>query len=77
MDETWIHINDPEAKKQSKEWKRSDSPSPKKFKLQKSSSKMLAFVLWDKNGILLLGYLKKDATITTKYYIAFLNRPNQ
>jgi transposase len=36
IDETWIHIRvyDPETKEQSKEWKHSGSPRPKKFKTQ-------------------------------------------
>jgi hypothetical protein len=34
MDETWIHIykHDPETKEQSKKWRHSGSPCPKKFK---------------------------------------------
>jgi hypothetical protein len=31
MDETLIHIYDPETKEQSKEWRHSGSPRPKKF----------------------------------------------
>jgi hypothetical protein len=37
----------------------SGSPRPKKFKAQKSSSKVLASVFWDKDGILLVDYLDK------------------
>jgi hypothetical protein len=44
MDETWIHIlvYDPETKEQPKKWRHSGSPHPKKFKMQKSSSKLLS-----------------------------------
>jgi hypothetical protein len=49
MDETWIHISDPETKEQSKEWRHIDSLCPKKFKAQKSSSKKLESVFWDKD----------------------------
>jgi hypothetical protein len=42
-------------------------------KTQKSSSKMLASVFWDIDGILLVDYLEKDATIMAKYYIALTN----
>jgi hypothetical protein len=59
---------DPETKKQYKEERHSGSPSPKKFKTQKSSSEMLASVFWDKDGILLLDYLEKVATITTLHF---------
>jgi hypothetical protein len=67
MDETWIHIHDPETKERSKAWRHSDSLSPKKFKTQKSSSKMLASVFWDKARILFVDYLEKAATIAAKY----------
>jgi hypothetical protein len=51
----------------------SGSPCPKKFKIQKSSSKVLASVFWDKDGIFLVDYLKKGSTITAEYYIALLD----
>jgi hypothetical protein len=63
MDETWIHIYDPETKEQSKEWWYDSSPHPKKFKTQKSPSKVLASVFWGKDGILLVDYLEKGATM--------------
>jgi hypothetical protein len=59
MDKTWIHIYDPGIKEQSKEWRHSGSLCPKKFKTQKSSSKVLVSVFWDKDGILLVDYLEK------------------
>jgi histone-lysine N-methyltransferase SETMAR len=46
-------ICDPETKEQSKEWRQSGSSRPKNIKTQKSSSKVLASVSWDKDGILL------------------------
>jgi hypothetical protein len=50
MDETWIHIQDPDTKEQSKEWRHSHSPWPKTFKTLKSSSEALASAFWDKDG---------------------------
>jgi hypothetical protein len=70
-------IYDPETKEQSKAWRHSDSLSPKKFKTQKSSSKVLASVFWDKNGILLVDYLEKAAPIAAKYYVALLGKLKQ
>jgi hypothetical protein len=67
---------DPETKEQSKEWRQSGSPHPKKFKTQKSS-KMLTSVFWDRDGIFLVDCLEKDATITAKYYVALLNKLKQ
>jgi histone-lysine N-methyltransferase SETMAR len=52
-------------------------PRPQKFKTQKSSSKVLASVLWDRDGILLVDYLEKGATITAKYCIALLDKMKQ
>ena len=34
MDETWKHLCDPQTKEQSKEWRHSGSPHPKKFRTQ-------------------------------------------
>jgi hypothetical protein len=53
VDETWIHIYGPETKVQSKEWRHSVSPHPKKFKTKRSSSKVLASVFWDEDEIFL------------------------
>jgi hypothetical protein len=75
--ETWIDIYDTETKEQSKEWRHSGSPCPKKFKTQKSSSKVLASVFWDKDGILLVDYLENGASITAKYYVALLGKLKQ
>jgi hypothetical protein len=62
----YIYAYDPETKEQSKEYRHSGSPCPKKFKTQKSSSKELASVFWDKDEILLVDYLEKGATIAAK-----------
>jgi hypothetical protein len=39
MNETWLYHYDPEKKQQSVEW-RLTSPSPKKFRVQKSTAKV-------------------------------------
>ena len=44
MDETWLHHYDSEAKQQSMEWRHSVSPRPKKFWVQKSAGKLLAWI---------------------------------
>jgi hypothetical protein len=72
-----IYVYDPGTKEQSKEWRQSGSPHPKKFKPNKSSSKVLASILWDKEGILLVDYLEKGAIITAKYSVALLNKLKQ
>jgi hypothetical protein len=37
---------------------------------QKSSSKVLDFVFWDRDEILLLDYPEKGTTVTAKYCVA-------
>jgi len=73
MDETWLHHYDPETKKQqSMEGQHSGSPSPKKFRVQKSAGKVLASIFWDQDGILLIDYLPKGQTINAEYYSSLL-----
>jgi hypothetical protein len=62
------------SKNDQRNWRHSGSPRPKKFKTQKSLSKVLAPVFRDKDRILLVDYLGKGATITAKYYIALLDK---
>ena len=68
MDETWLYHYDPETKQQSMEWRHCGSPSPKKFRVQKSAGKFLASIFWDQDGILLIDYLPKVQTIKAEYY---------
>jgi hypothetical protein len=46
-------------------------------KAQKSSSKLLAPVCWNKDGILFVDSLKKGATIMAKYYVPFIDKLKQ
>jgi len=72
MDETWLYYYDPETKQQSMEWRHSDSPRPKKFRVEKSAGKFLASIIWDQDGILLIDYLPKGQTINAEYYASLL-----
>jgi len=73
MDETWLYHYDPETKQQqSMEWRHSGSPRPKKFRVQKSNGNVLASIVWDQDGILLIGYLPKGQTINAEYYLSLL-----
>ena len=53
-DETWLHLWEPDTKKESMQWKRPGSPPPKKFRTQPSASKVMAKVFWDSKGIILI-----------------------
>jgi hypothetical protein len=52
-------------------------PHPKKFKTQKSSSRVLASVFCDKDKILLLDCLEKGARMMAKYYVALRDKLKQ
>ena len=54
------------------EWRHSDSPRPKKIRVQKSAGKFLASLFWDQDGILLIDYLPKGRTINAEYYLSLL-----
>jgi len=71
-DETWLYHYDPETKQQSLEWRHSSSPSPQKFRVQKSAAKVLASIFWDQEGALLTDYLPKGQTINAEYYSSLL-----
>jgi len=68
MDEAWLYHYDPETKQQSMEWQHSASPRPQKFRVQKSTGKVLASIFWDQDGFLLTDYLPKGQTINAEYY---------
>jgi len=72
MDETWLYHYDPETKQQSMEWRHSVSPLPKKFRVQKSTGKVLASIFWDQDGILHVDYLPKGQTINAEHYSSLL-----
>ena len=64
---------DPEAKKQSMEWRHSGSLRPKKFRVQKFTGKVFASIFWEnQDGILLIDYLPKDKTVNVEYYSSLL-----
>ncbi|GFR98135.1 histone-lysine N-methyltransferase SETMAR [Elysia marginata] len=53
-DETWVHLNTPETKRDSMAWKHPSSPVTKKFKVQRTAAKLIATVFWDAKGVILL-----------------------
>jgi len=72
MDETWLHHYEPETKQQSMEWRNSGSPLPKKFRVQKSTGKVLASIFLDQDGILHINHFPKGQTTNTEYYSSLL-----
>ena len=47
-------------------------PCSKKFRVQKSTGRVLASIFWDQDGILLIDYLPKGQTINAEYYSSLL-----
>ena len=52
------------------EWKKREEKPPRKFKVQRVATKLMATVFWDSSGILLIDYLPKGATMNGEYYAA-------
>jgi histone-lysine N-methyltransferase SETMAR len=67
-DETWCHYVTPETKQQSRLWKHTGSPPPKKFKQQLSAGKIMASVFWDRRGVLLIEFMPRGTTINSTSY---------
>lgn len=67
-DETWAFHFTPETKQQSREWRHSTSPKPKKFKQTHSAGKVMATVFWDRKGILLIDFMPPGTTINSDKY---------
>ncbi|GFO04673.1 transposase [Plakobranchus ocellatus] len=58
-DETWVHLNTPESKRDSMTWKYPSSPVTKKFKVQRSAAKVMATVFWDAKANLTQQWLQR------------------
>ena len=74
VDETWVHYYEPENKAQSRQWVGPGSQRLKKFKTQPSAGKVMATVLWDAKGVIMLDFLPKRSTITGVYYANLLDQ---
>jgi hypothetical protein len=59
---------------ESKQWRETGCSAPKKTSSVPSAKKVMAYVFWDAEGILLIDYLEKDKTITGEYYSDLLTR---
>lgn len=73
-DETWVHYDTPETKRQSMTWKHTESPTAKKFKKTISAKKTMASVFWDVQGVVLCEFLPKGETINANRYIETLEK---
>ena len=67
MDETWVHLYDPETKVQSSVWKTPSSPSPKKARVSKSAGKVMFVVFFDIKGLILIHAVPPGTSVTGEY----------
>ena len=68
MDETWVPMFNPETKRQSAQWKHTDSPPPKKFRVTTSAEKMMVAMFWDSEGVIITHCVPKGTTVTGQSY---------
>ncbi|GBP62945.1 Mariner Mos1 transposase [Eumeta japonica] len=54
------------------QWTKKGERPPKKFKVQKSASKLMATIFWDSEDVLLIDYLPKGTTMNGQYYANLL-----
>ena len=73
-DETWVFQHDPRSKRQSMEWKHCQSPPPVKFRVSRSTKKLMATIFWDGEGVIHVDYLPRGSTMNGAYYGALLKR---
>jgi len=60
MHETWMPMLNPETKWKSAQWKHTDSPPPKKFRVTASAEKMMVAMFWDSEGVILTHCIPKS-----------------
>ena len=67
-DEMWISLYEPESKEQSTMWNTPGSPSPKKFKVSRSTKKQIFIMYFDIHGVILSHAVPQGQTVTANYY---------
>jgi len=74
VDETWAFHFTTETKQQSREWRHSSSPKPRKFKTTQSAGKVMATVFWDRKGVFLVDFMAHGTTINADRYCETLKK---
>jgi hypothetical protein len=67
-DETWCYQYDPEAKRQSMEWRSKNSPRPKKPKMSKSKIKTTLICFLDIRSIIQFEFVPEGTTVNQTFY---------
>ena len=71
-DESLIYCYDPEAKRQSSQWKHAGSPRPKKARQSKSTHKHLMIPFFDSTGMIYMNWIPTGQTDNKEYYVEVL-----
>jgi len=66
------HHYDPENKRQSMQYRHTESPQPKKFKIQASAGRVMLTVFWNSEHVVLADFLEKETTINSHHYMETL-----
>lgn len=59
------------------QWIKKREKPPKKFKVEKSTSKIMDTIFWDSEGILLILYSRKRTTMNGQYYASLLGQTHE
>jgi len=71
-DKTWVHLYDPESKRQSLDWRHPSSPAQKKFKRHPSTKEVMLTLFWDMHGPILVNFQAHGQTVNSANYCALL-----
>ncbi|UYV76704.1 hypothetical protein LAZ67_14001830 [Cordylochernes scorpioides] len=71
-DESWCYHYDPSTKHASMEWKRGDSPRPKKIRSQRSAGKVLLTIFWDVDGPICVDFFSSRQRMNSDLYCDIL-----
>nr|XP_012151353.1 PREDICTED: putative uncharacterized protein FLJ37770 [Megachile rotundata] len=73
-DETWVYQYDPEAKRQSSEWRTQGSPRPKKARMSKSKIKIMLITFFDRRDIVYKEFVPTGMNVNAAFYVQVLTR---
>ena len=73
-DEKWVFEYDPETKRQSPEWHTTESPRPKKARMNKSKMKLMLIVYFCSKGVVYKEFVPTGQTVNAAFYVELLER---
>ena len=73
-DETWIHNYDLLNQQEAKTWKKPGAKTPTGQRVTQSDIKLIMTIVWDCEGVLLVGFPPHGTTINSSYYASLLHQ---